>query len=395
MATTSSSFNLTSLDYDGIKASLISFLSSQDAFSDYDFQGSALQVIINLLSYNTHYLGYYLNMISKEMFLDSAQLRQSVVSLAKQLSYTPKSRTASSALINIDVAPSGSNTPPSMLALAKYTPFTTKIDGTGYNFITAQDATAILDPYSNTYSFKNVLVREGTLFIYRYSVSNGVDRYIIPSPNVDTTTISVTIQNSNIDTNANVFTLADTIGSLTSDSLVYFLQEVENNQFQLYFGNDVIGKALTSGNIVIITYQTCNADVPNKASVFAAVNSISGYNNITVTTLNTAFGGAERESIESIKKSAPIAFQTQNRAVTSSDFKSLILSNFPNISAISVWGGQDSVPAQYGKVFISVKPVSGDLTSTDKNGIINFILASKKMLTITPVCNVSRNYQYC
>jgi baseplate wedge protein gp6 len=381
----SPNMQLSQLDYDAIKDSLIQFLQSQSEFSDYDFTGSALSVLINLLAYNTHYLAYYLNMIVKEMFLDSANLRESVVSLAKQLNYTPKSRTAASAILTIIVNPVNVIGAAPSIVLDKNTKFTTTIDGVNYSFLTTQAYTAYLT--NGLYTFNNVIVREGSQFSfsYTYDVNIPDQRFIIPSPNVDTTTLTVTVQNSNTDAITTVFNQADFVTDLDGTSLVYFLQEVEDAQFQVYFGNNIIGKGLRDGNIVTLNYFVCNADTPNKTKVFTSTQAISGLNDITVITATAAFGGAEREPIENIKFAAPKAFQSQNRAVTDSDFRALILRNYPNINSVSVWGGQLNVPPQWGKVFISVQPVPGyNLTSADKDNIIGNILNSRKVLTITP-----------
>ncbi len=382
-----SKLSLVNLDFDSIKQNLIDFLSSQTQFSDYNFTGSALNVLMDTLSYNTHYLGYYLQVVANEMFLDSADLRENVVSLAKQLGYTPGSRVASTAVINFTIIPPNNSNPPATLVVPKNTKFTTSVSNVNYNFVTDQDYTVDLNINNNTYTLNSINIREGLPFTFRFTVDTSIpnQKFVIPNSNVDTGTIQVRVQNSDIDTTISVFNLADDINTIDGTTPVYFLQEVADQQYEVYFGDGIIGQAVQNGNIVIIDYLSCNADAPNFASIFTASSPIGGFGNIQVTTANVSFGGAERESIESVRFNAPKNYQAQDRAVTVDDYITILTRDFPNVDSLSIWGGEDNVPPVYGKVFISLKPKSGfTITETTKQFIIDTILQSRNVLTVIP-----------
>lgn len=382
-----SKLSLTNLDFDGIKQSLIQFLSSQQEFSDYDFTGSGLNVLIDLLSYNTHYLGFYLNMVANEMFLDSADLRDSVVSLAKHLNYTPRSRNAATAVINFDITPPNLSNPPAVLTVEKNTKFTTTVDGTAYSFVTDAAHSVDLSNSDTKYHLTNITLREGTPFTFRYVVDTSIpnQRFVIPNSNVDISTISIRVQNSNTDTTITVFTKADDINEIDGTTPVFFVQEVEDQLYQVYFGDGIIGKSVVNGNVVIIEYLACNADIPNKASLFTAGQTIGGFGSIQVTTVNAAYGGAERETVESVKFAAPKNYEAQNRAVTVSDYKTLLNRDYPNADSLAVWGGEDNVPPVYGKVFISLKPKSGFvITQATKKAVIADVLKKRNVVTVIP-----------
>ena len=354
-------------DFDDIKSNLKTFLRSQAEFQDYDFEGSGFAVLIDLLAYNTHYLGFNANMLANEMYLDSADIRKNIVSLAKMLGYTPSSVRAPTANIDILVG-DGSG---SSITMTKGTAFTTTIDGTTYQFI--NNADVITTPVDGVYRFSNVEIYEGTLVTFRYTVdtTDTDQRFIIPSSLADTSTLIVKVQNSSVDTTTSTYTLATGLADVQSTSKVYFLQEVEDGKFEVYFGDDAIGTSLSNGNIVILEYIVTNVEAANGASTFTPVTTIGGFSNLTVTTNSNAQGGAQAESKESIRFNSPLQYTAQNRAVTTSDYESLVRSIYPNALSVSAWGGEDDETPVYGKVIIAIKAASGStLTTATKQSIV-------------------------
>ena len=245
---------ISELDFDGIKDNLKTFLSQQDEFTDYDFEGSGMSVLLDVLAYNTHYLGYNANVLANEMFIDSADLRSSVVSKAKQVGYTPTSATASTATIDVLV----NNASGASLTMSRGTKFTTTVNEQSYAFVNNADVS--ITPTDNVFKFSNLTITEGSYLNYKYTVSTSDldQRFIIPNDNVDTTSLTVKIQESSSDSTTNTYTLATGLTGLDSTSKVYFLQEVEGGRFEVYFGDGVLGKAVADGNIVIFDYITCN-----------------------------------------------------------------------------------------------------------------------------------------
>ena len=360
--------NISELDFDNIKENLKRFLSNQNQFKDYDFEGSGMAVLLDLLAYNTHYLSYHTNVAVNEMFIDSADLRNSIVSLAKALGYTPSSATASYADINVRVndGTGGSITMP------VGTKFTTTVDGTSYSFVTAANHT--IAPIDGVYEFKNIKIYEGTYVTFNYTEnSSDVDqRFIIPSANADTTTLTVEVQNSSTDTVIQTYNRATSITELDGDSKVYFLQEAEDGKFEVYFGDGIIGKKLDDGNIVRLKYVVTNKDAANGASTFTLASNIQGFNDFTLTVNSNAANGADAETDASVKFHAPKFYASQDRAVTVEDYKVKVNQLYPNAHSISAWGGEDNDTPYYGKVFISIKPKSGsNLTLTTKRDIVN------------------------
>ena len=372
---------ISQLDFDGIKDNLKTFLSQQDEFTDYDFEGSGMNVLLDVLAYNTHYLGYNANMLANEMYLDSADQRASVVSLAKQVGYTPKSATASQATIDVLV----NNATGASITMSRGTTFTTTVDDTSYSFV--NNAEVIITPSDGVYKFSNLVVYEGTYLNYKYT-ANTTDtdqRFIIPNDNVDTTTLTVKVQESSSDSTTNSYTLVTGITGLESTSKVYFLQEVENGRFEVYFGDGVLGKAIADGNIVILDYITCNLDEPNGATTFTLSGTVGGFSNVTITTIGNAAGGDTPETIKSIKYNAPRDYTAQDRAVTADDYKVLVKSLYANAQSVQVYGGEDAATPDYGKVYISIKAKSGsNLTEVTKDSIVAS-LKSYAVASVTPV----------
>jgi hypothetical protein len=373
--------DISQLDFDGIKDNLKTFLSQQDEFVDYDFQGSGMNILLDVLAYNTHYLGYNANMLANEMYLDSADQRSSVVSLAKQVGYTPKSAVSSTATIDV-VVNNGSG---SSITMSRGTKFTTTVDGTNYSFVNNADVS--ISPIDGVYKFSNLDIYEGTYLNYKYT-ANTTDtdqRFIIPNDNVDTTTLTVKVQESSSDSTTNTYTLATGITALDSTSKVYFLQEVENGRFEVYFGDGVLGEAIADGNIVILDYITCNRDESNGATSFTLSGTVGGFSNVTITTVGNAANGSGPESIKSIKYNAPRDYTSQDRAVTAEDYKVLVKSLYANAQSVQVYGGEDAAVPDYGKVYISIKAKSGsNLTEVTKVGLVQS-LKSFAVASVTPV----------
>ena len=373
--------DISQLDFDGIKDNLKTFLAQQDEFRDYDFEGSGMNVLLDVLAYNTHYLGFNANMLANEMFLDSATQRSSVVSLAKKVGYTPRSASASKATIDVLV----NNGSGASITMARGTQFTTTVDGTAFNFV--NNSAVSITPVDGVYKFSNLDIFEGTFLNFKYTVntSDTEQRFIIPNDNVDTNTLTVKIQNSSSDSTTNTYTLGQGITGLDNTSKVYFLNEVENGRFEVYFGDGVLGKAVEDGNIVILDYVVCNRDAPNGATSFTLSGNIGGFTNVTITTVDNAAGGDSPESIKSIKYNAPRDYTSQDRAVTAEDYKVLVKSLYANAQSVQVYGGEDAATPDYGKVYISIKAKSGsNLTELTKENLVKS-LKSFAVASVTPV----------
>ena len=371
MATTTSTtdtkkLQVTELDFDQIKTNLKQFLKNQSEFADYDFEGSGMAVLLDLLAYNTHYLGFNANMAANEAFLDSAELRSSVVSLSKMLGYTPSSAVSPKAVINLVLTDA---TGPSVTMPAG-TKFTTTVDNDSYTYVTNSDNT--ITPTDGVYTFSNIDIYEGTRVTFEYTVdsTNEEQRFVIPNNNVDITTLGVLVQNSISDTTSFTYAKASSQIGVTATSKVYFIQEIEDGKFEIYFGDGAVGKKIQDGNIVKLTYIVTNKTVSNGANSFSLSGTIAGFSAQTITVNSKSTGGSEPESIASVKLNAPLQYSSQDRAVTVADYKTLVKQIYPAANAIQVWGGEDNSTPQYGKVFISVKLADGsNLTSVDKTDI--------------------------
>ncbi len=379
---------VTELDFDTIKTNLRSFLKQQTEFTDYDFDGAGLSVLIDLLAYNTHYNAYYLNMIANESFLDTAILRDSVVSHAKTLGYTPHSRKSPSASINFTVQTN--NTTPGTLTIEKGFRFlSNQIDGVVYNFIVLDDTTVTK---SNTnYVFENLEIREGTLSSYRFIQENATNPkqiFTLTDENIDTETLTVTVSPSSSNTAISTYQLALDVTEVNANSEVYFTQESKAGKFQIYFGDNVLGKALPDGAIVTATFLITNGTDANKANNFIASATLTDTNtqtlsNFIVQPVSSANGGSERETVDKIKYGAPLQYASQNRLVSYKDYDVYIRNAYPNLDSVSVWGGEDEVPPIYGKVFISLKPTEGYyISEAEKTRILNTIIDPRAVVSI-------------
>jgi hypothetical protein len=388
MATTKR-LTVTELDFDDVKSNLKTFMRNQNEFKDYDFEGSGLSALLDVLAYNTHYLAFNANMLANEMFLDSSQLRSSVVSHAKTLGYTTRSARAAQAVINVYL-----NTTDTSATMTAGTVFTASIGDTSYQFVTIQDT--ISTNIGSVIPFNNLSVYEGSFVSTRYTTDtqNVEQRFLINDARADTTTLTVKVQNSSTDSITATYTLATDIAALTSTSNVYFLQEVEDGKFEIYFGDDILGNAVVDGNIIILNYVVTNKGVANSASTFTNSAAIAGISSVNVSTVSASAGGSEPETIQSIKYNAPLDYASQGRCVTAEDYKTYVKQLFPNTQAVSVWGGENgsynsstgvSDIAEYGKVFISVKSTTGlNLNEVQKAQLVTD-LASYTVASITPV----------
>ena len=380
---------VTDLDFDSIKNNLKTFLRSQSQFQDFDFEGSGMSVLLDLLAYNTHYNAFYLNMIANEMFLDTSKLRQSTVSHAKLINYVPESSHGAEAKLNIRVTPSTSedqNT--SSLTLDKYTRvFGGALDGVNYPFVVLDSYTVNKD--GNSFLFSNVVIKQGEVVTRQFLMdpTNTKRRFEIPSENVDLNTVIVTVQESASSTNTSVYNIAEDLTEITRDSKVYFIEENEDGNYRLYFGDDVIGKKPTNGNIINVTYIDTLGSIGNKISSFSMANTIGGlYNdNVSVSSTSSSYSGSEKETIEQVKYRAPYFYSAQNRAITTYDYETLITKDYPNIDSVAVWGGEDNVPVVYGKVFLSLKTKENFfLTNLEKENIKNTLIENRNVLTVIP-----------
>lgn len=356
---------VTELDFDDIKNNLKTYMKNQTEFTDYNFEGSGLTQLIDLLAYNTHYLALNANMAVNEAFLDTATLRSSVVSHAKTLGYTPRSARAPVAYIDITL----NSFTGTSATIAKGTKFTTSVNGTSYGFVVNEAQT--VTPANGVTRFVNLPIYEGTLVTAKYTVDNAnlEKRYLVADDRADTTTLKVSVQNSASDSTTTVYTLATDISQVAATSNVYFLQEVEDGRFEVYFGDGVVGRKPTDGNIVILEYIVTNKDASNGASTFSGT-TVAGETDITVATLIAASGGAEPETIDSIKFNAPLDYSSQGRAVTTQDYKTIVPQVYADTQALQVWGGEDNDPPRFGQVYLAIKTKSGTtLTQAQKDTI--------------------------
>lgn len=387
--TSNTALRITELDFDGIKNNLKNFLRSQSEFQDYDFEGSGMSVLLDILAYNTHYMGYYLNMVGNEMFMDTAQLRSSILSHAKNINYVPSSRKSAKAIVDIQVTPS--NTEDNMrssLTLFKYSKFFgTDIDGVNYNFVVLNSKNTL--KLDSTFNFSNVEIKQGEVVTRQYLMdpTNTKRRFNIPSANVDTDTIEVRVQESTTNTDTKVYYKSTDITGLNSNSAVYFVEEGDDLTYNMYFGDGIIGKRPKNGNIISVTYLDTVGIPANNITKFGAKDSIGGFyrDNVAVTTITTSHGASEKEGIEDIRFRAPYSYTAQNRAVIKSDYEALMIKDFPYIDYVTVWGGEDNDPVVYGKVFLSIKTKDNFfLSNYEKESIKKHLITNRNVVTVTP-----------
>jgi len=391
MATANTYLQVTELDFSDIRSNLKKFLSSQDQFKDYDFEGSALSVMLDVLAYNTHYNSYYLNMVANEMFLDTAQQRESVVSHAKLLGYTPISAIGSQAEVSIEFT--GVQSGISQIVIPKNSTFTTVIDDITYTFVTPEAETI----YSETNTFSaNITIKEGEPLTHKFTYdANDPKRIIIPNSNVDSSSISVRVQNSASDGSTTEFKQATNLVQIYSDTDVYFLQAVDDDKYEVQFGDGVLGKALVDGNIVIVDYLVCSGDETNGASSFSidTMNVGVTYDSVSLTTTSNSLGGRYAEDIESIKFNAPKTYQSQNRCVIDKDYERIILTENAYLESVVAYGGEKADPPVFGKVYVAIKPFGELFTTQDNKNKIKRSILERTPLGIDPVI-IDATYTY-
>lgn len=386
MANPDAKLKVAELDFDTIKSNLKAFLKSQNEFSDYNFEGSGLSVLLDILAYNTHYMGYYMNMVANEMFMDTALLRSSVVSHAKLLGYTPRSRAAAQATINVafNIISSDAN---SSITLPRFSRFISgEKDGKNYIFVNSEQTTATKNS-AGGFFFENLNIKEGqpTSYSFTYNVTNNPKQiFELPDLGIDTSTMKVQVQTSDENSTKETFTVAQDSTSVAATSSVYYLEENRNGKYQIYFGDNIVGKKLIDNNIVIVTYIVSSGIDANGIKTFKLVDNITGYTPAVSLVTESASGNLE-EGIDEIKLVAPKSFIAQNRAVTKNDYISLINRDYPYFSAVTVWGGEENDPPVYGKVFFSVKPTSNyEVTSTEVDYVANKIIKPFSVVTVKP-----------
>jgi hypothetical protein len=381
---TKGKMSITELDFDQIKSNMKTYLKGQSQFTDYDFEGSGINILLDTLAYNTHYNAFLANMLANEMFLDTAQKRNSVASHAKALGYTPVSIRSPIAYLKVQV----NNASTANITMPEGYSFNTSIQGVTYQFVNTTER--IIQSASGIYVFgatSGIPVYEGTWTTTRFTTNlNDADqRFVVPNAGVDISTLKVQVQNSAADSTTTTYTAASSLVDITATTQAYFIQETVDGEWQVYFGDGVVGKSLIDGNIVILKYVITNGTDANGAVSFTADAGISGFADITTTTMTAAAGGADAETIESMKYNAPFSYAAQNRTVTAKDYAAIIPTIYPNVESIAVWGGEYNNPAVYGKVYISIRPKAGNtLTESTKTTIVNS-LEDYNVASITPV----------
>jgi hypothetical protein len=378
--------SVSELDFDAIKSNLKDYLRNQQEFSDYDFEGSALNILLDVLAYNTHYNSFYLNMIANEMFMDSAALRQSVVSHAKLLGYTPRSSRSATATVNVAVTKSVSDST-TILTIPRFTKFTSQsVDGQSFEFLSVDEKTV-----SNTgllFNFTGITIKEGNPASYVFTVNDLINPnqiFELPDTSIDTSTLQVTVQTSSTETSQRTYIPADDATEVTTNSEVYYLEEGDVGRYRIYFGDGVLGKKLDNGNIVIVSYVVTNGAVANDIGNFRLSGSVLSGSTVAVTTSMKSAAGSARETIDDVKFNAPKKYLSNNRAVTKNDYIALINRKYPYFDSVNVWGGEENNPPIYGKVFITAKPKLGfEITQAEKDYLINTILKPISVMTVTP-----------
>ena len=379
------------LDFTEIKSSLKEYLRSNSDFTDYDFEGSTLSTLLDVLPYNTYYTAFNANMVVNEAFLESATLRDNVVSLAKQIGYLPKSSVSPTAVLNINADFSTQNNIPSIVKMPRGSQFLTRINGTTYSFITAKDYVVGLNSQSVA-EFQDVEIKEGNYVIETFTFNSAIpQRFILQNSGIDTGTLKVTVRPTFNSTSVVEYRLADNIIGFDGTSQVFFLQEGEDERYEIIFGDGILGKKLDSNNYIEVSYITTNGSAANAARVFsygAVLEDQVGGNDyaptVTLTTTTAASGGESLETVDSIKRNAPKFFNTQNRAVTADDYESIIRRIFPAIADIVCFGGEDASPPEYGKVKIVVKPSYATKLSAYTKNLISTDLKKYAVVSVTP-----------
>lgn len=386
--------NVTELDFDQIKENLKTYLKNQDGFTDYDFDGAGLNILLDVFANNTHYSALNAHFALNEAFLDSAQIRGNVVTRAKSLGYTARSGLSPRATISL-VVTAGEGTPPSTLTLPRGTKFTTQIDNDEFSFVSISEVIASKSTSADTYTFNNIIIVEGVLKKIEYSVNNIIpnQKFQIPDADIDTSTLSVKVKSNPSALTSDTFSTYESLASVTPASKTYWLQENANEYYEIYFGDSATGVRPKTGNVVTMEYVYGNTDAANGASNFTLSSTLLSGSSVVITNNSSAAGGLQKESLESIRFNAPLKFAAAGRAVSPDDYRAIIKASYANIAAISTWGGEDHSTPSFGFVYIAIKPLTtANLTDAEKLQVLD-ILKGLTVPTITPVM-VDVTYTY-
>lgn len=387
-----SSVVLTSLDFDSYKQSLKAYLSSQDAFKDYDYNNSNMSVLLDLLAHNTYMNAFYMNMVSTEMFLDSAQIRDSVISHAKELNYLPRSFKSAEAEINIQIDTGVNGTSKTAIMIPKGTQFISRVGDVAYTFVTAEDlVTTVLN--SRYFTATGVKIYEGDYSSDTHIVNyDNPLIYKISSNRVDVSSVVVRVIENN-GSNILTYTRATSLFGLDENSKVFFVQPALNGNYEIVFGDGVVGRKPLNNSVVLIEYRICSGELPNGASKFYSAGRIDNERDITINTTKPASGGAVAETLDSIKYNAPRAFTTQERAITAEDYENILKLNYPEINAVVAYGGEEASPPQYGRIFISIDLKDVDGLPKIKESEYKRFLRTRSSVSMEPIF-ISPDYVY-
>lgn len=376
------SINLVNLDFDTLKSSLKTYLSSQTQFADYDFEGSNINVLLDILSYNTYMNSFYLNMVASEMFLDSAQLRDSIISHAKELNYLPRSFRSARAAVNLTITPSDPTI--STVTLSRGTSFTSKVGSNTFTFTVPDNL--VLTSTSGVFNVESLDIYEGSFVtdVYIYNSSSERQRFILSNQTIDTTSLRLYVTEDN-GSQVHLYEQRNSYLNVTPSSKVFFLQASENDTYEIVFGNGTFGRMPKDSAVISAVYRVCNGELPNGCALFSVDSSIDGHSNVVVSTVESAYGGMVHETSQSIRNNATRFFQTQERAVTASDYRTLLQLRFPEIISASVYGGESVIPPQFGKVVVSLNISGQDKASESQKSVYKEYLNEVTPLSIDPV----------
>ena len=391
MATANTYLELSEVDFSDIRTNLKSYLSTQTQFQDYDFEGSAISTLLDVLAYNTHYNAFYANMLANEMFLDTAQQRDSVVSRAKELNYLPVSAKGASA--NVTLTFSGVASTVGNFDIAANSTFSTTIDDITYTYVTPQAYTVVND---NNAFVKEITITEGEPLQHRWTVNTTAPvQYILPNHDIDVDSIKVVVQESATDTTKTTFTRATNIVAVSDTSAVYFLHETIDEKHEITFGNNVLGKAVKNNNIIIVDYRVCNGTTTNGANTFSVgtVTAGASFSSVDLALKSKATGGRELESVDDVKFNAPKNYETQNRAIIAEDFSRILLNENSDLSSVTSFGGEEREPAVFGKVYIAVKPLVEDFITTARKNQLKLSINDRTPIAVDPVI-IDPDYLY-
>ena len=385
MAIKSSQINITDLDFDNIADNLKTYLQGQETFKDYDFEGSTMSVLVDLLAYASHIGAVNTNIAGSELFLDSAQIRKNVVSRAKDIGFVPASEQASSATVDVTInnVRNADATYPTLseMSLLRGSIFSTVFDGLAYNFVVPN--TVKPSQNGNSYTYSSVPIIQGVyasdVFVFDNQVANS--KFVLSNERVDRARLQVSVNSGGV---SSTFTLSTDVSNIKTTSKVYYTQENEDGFVEIYFGDGVLGASLLDGDLITVTYIMVDDIHCDGAKTFTLDTSVNGFSDAIVTTLSKAAGGTEKESIESIKFKATKFYTSQNRLVTLNDYKAKVTEYYPNADAVAVWGGEDNSPPEYGKVFLAIKPLNSDYLSESEKKVIKTKLNALNMVTVRP-----------